>query len=629
MLKTAAGSIRTSFRSVLPLLVGLPVLGLFSLSVSNFVEIILITASVNIVLAVSLNVVNGFTGQFSLGHAGFMAVGAYTAAKITTAFQTVDILGLPPGLSDQVVFFFALGAGMVAAASVGFLVGMPSLRLGGDYLAIVTLGFNEITRVTIENTPFLGQATGLAGLPRRTNLVWAGVSVIAVVTMARRLAGSTHGRALFAIREDEVAAEAMGVNTTGYKVRAFMIAAAFAGLSGGLLVHLIQLCTPRSFTFVKSIEVVVMVVLGGLGSVTGSVAAALGLTIALEALREAQQYRMVLYSLLLIALMLTRPSGIFGTREIWHLVRRRSHAKLAKSNVAYPKRGDGSQVQHEVAHETPQPRGTALPALEARKVTMQFGGLAALVDFDLTLASGELVGLIGPNGAGKTTAFNAITGVYVPSQGDVWVGGHRVNGLRPSEICRRGVARTFQNTRLFKELTALDNVRIACHHSSRAGMAAALFRTQAFLEDEARITSRAREFLSVMGLEPQSDSFARGLPYGEQRRLEIARALATGPKVLCLDEPAAGMNASEKRDLMATIRKIRDDFGLAILVIEHDMRLVMGVSERLVVLDHGCIIACGPPDIVRKDPKVIEAYLGDGAVEERPLTASDRPREET
>jgi branched-chain amino acid transport system ATP-binding protein len=160
-------------------------------------------------------------------------------------------------------------------------------------------------------------------------------------------------------------------------------------------------------------------------------------------------------------------------------------------------------------------------------------------------------------------------------------------------------------------------------------MAAALFRTQVFLEDEARITNRAREFLSVMGLEPQSDSFARGLPYGEQRRLEIARALATGPKVLCLDEPAAGMNASEKRDLMATIRKIRDDFGLAILVIEHDMRLVMGVSERLVVLDHGCIIACGPPDIVRKDPKVIEAYLGDGAVEERPLTASDRPREET
>jgi branched-chain amino acid transport system permease protein len=320
-------------RSVLPFLIGIPILWLTSGALSDFVEIILITAAINVVLAVSLNVVNGFTGQFSLGHAGFMAVGAYTAAKITMAFRTVDILGLPSSVSDQVVFLVALVAGMATAAAAGFLVGMPSLRLGGDYLAIVTLGFNEIIRVIIENTPFLGQATGIAGLPRRTNLVWAGVAVIAVVTMARRLAGSTHGRALLAIREDEVAAEAMGVDTTGYKVRAFMISAAFAGLSGGLLVHLIQLCTPRSFTFVKSIEVVAMVVLGGLGSVTGSIAAALFLTISLEALREAQQYRMVMYSLLLIVLMLTRPSGIFGTREIWDLVRFRRRPKPPAPHV--------------------------------------------------------------------------------------------------------------------------------------------------------------------------------------------------------------------------------------------------------------------------------------------------------
>jgi branched-chain amino acid transport system permease protein len=208
---------------------------------------------------------------------------------------------------------------MVMAAGAGFLVGMPSLRLRGDYLAIVTLGFGEIIRSIIENMKFLGQATGLSGLPPRTNLMWVGIGAVATVVMARRLAVSTQGRALFAIREDEIAAEAMGVDTTGYKVRAFVISAAYAGLAGALISHAILLSTPRMFTFVRSIEVVVMVVLGGLGSITGSVVAAFVLTIALELLREFQAYRMVVYALLLIALMLLRPQGIFGTLEIWDL----------------------------------------------------------------------------------------------------------------------------------------------------------------------------------------------------------------------------------------------------------------------------------------------------------------------
>jgi branched-chain amino acid transport system ATP-binding protein len=283
--------------------------------------------------------------------------------------------------------------------------------------------------------------------------------------------------------------------------------------------------------------------------------------------------------------------------------------------------------------------------LKADKVSIQFGGLRALSEFNLEIRGGDLKGLIGPNGAGKTTAFNVLTGVYKPTSGVVTVDGTPTKGLLPHRINRLGLARTFQNIRLFRALTALDNVKVACLaeskaifgeqtlHKLRGGAVGtfvagrleslnsfydwwrALLLTPGFLREEEQITERASELLKVMGLYHRRDEEARNLPYGEQRRLEIARALGTRPKVLLLDEPAAGMNTREKADLMVLIRKLRDQFQLGILLIEHDMKLVMGICEHLTVLDHGETIAFGNPVEVRKNRKVIEAYLGDSYLE--------------
>ncbi|MBM4283009.1 MAG: ABC transporter ATP-binding protein [Deltaproteobacteria bacterium] len=288
--------------------------------------------------------------------------------------------------------------------------------------------------------------------------------------------------------------------------------------------------------------------------------------------------------------------------------------------------------------------------LKVHRATMQFGGLKALSDFSLDVAQGDLQGLIGPNGAGKTTAFNVMTGVYRPTSGAVVVDGERMNGRLPHQVNRAGLARTFQNIRLFKELTALDNVKVACLADDRPPSSPfsraridglrrqgrfapahaldawgnyldwwrALFLTSGYRADEAHIEERALRLLDVMGLAHRAGEQARNLPYGEQRRLEIARALATSPKVLLLDEPAAGMNTKEKAELMVQIRRLRDEFALGVLLIEHDMKLVMGICEQITVLDHGETIAVGTPDQVKKDPKVIEAYLG---VESKELQA--------
>ena len=450
----------------------------------------------------------------------------------------------------------------------------------------------------ITNVEFTGGAKGLRGIPRITNFAYVYIVVIITLVVLFTLLRSRQGRAIISIREDEVAAEASGINTTYYKLLAFTISAFFAGVAGGLYAHYLSVLDPTNFDFNYSIEILVMVVLGGMGSLTGSVIAAIVLTILPEALRDFASARMLIYSVLLIIMMIFRPSGLMGTREfsLWGLITQ-IKSRVFKS---------GAQGGSEQAEAAEPPRDM----LEVKDLGIQFGGLKALQGLSFTMNPGEIVGLIGPNGAGKTTVFNLLTAVYQPTTGSIMLEQKSLLGKNTHQITEMGIARTFQNIRLYKELSVIDNVKIGFHDQMNYSTTNAVTRSRFYWKEEALIELQAMELLAVFDLQHLANAKASNLPYGAQRKLEIARALASKPRLLLLDEPAAGMNPTETAELMNTIRLIRDRFQVAILLIEHDMSLVMGICERIIVLDYGQVIAHGTPEEVRNDPKVIGAYLG-------------------
>lgn len=605
--------------------IGVPLLAQFVISRipdTEYTQVVLFKVGLNVTLAVSLSLIIGFTGQFSLGHGGFMSMGAFFSSLFSAHVVLWLVKGMDPAFLESptmgaslmrcALLLLTVVAGMIAAIVASFIVGLPSLRLRGDYLAIATLGFGEIAynlvlvylQRTVSDTAFYlpGEVSFLAS-PVTMASSW--ILALLAILIVRNLVNSTAGKALPAIREDEIAASAVGIRTTQYKMVAFVVSAALAGAAGVLEAHQTVQMNPASYRFDRSIEMIVPIVLGGAGSLTGSVLAAAGFTYLVENLRmlpsEYQQFRTIVYAATLVLVMILRPQGLLGRwelRDLWQWLVRRSQRSQPIAEGA-PATASAGAIRKRNERE-----------LTCSGLTIRFGGLTAVSDFNLCLKPREIVGLIGPNGAGKTTCFNMITGIYRPTEGEIRLGNRSIVGLGSARTNNLGIARTFQNIRLFAELSVLDNVRIALNARLRAGLLSGVLRTSAFYKEERRTEHVATSLLRMLSLDRLANEQAGSLPYGDQRRLEIARALATTPGVLCLDEPAAGMNPVEKRDLMALIRRIRDEFQLTVLLIEHDMRVVMGVCERIIVLDHGETIAEGAPEVIRDDPRVVEAYLG-------------------
>ncbi|MEI7670486.1 MAG: branched-chain amino acid ABC transporter ATP-binding protein/permease [Deltaproteobacteria bacterium] len=564
------------------------------------------------IACLGLNIVLGYAGQLSLAQAAFWGAGAYTSAILTTQF------GLP--------VWAGMFAAFLVAALCGVLLGIPTLKLSGHYLAMATIGFGIILQLILVNEIWLTQGSdGITKIPSPcigsfefkdpgTFFYVAAVSLIIFTWGAIRLKDSRVGRAFLAIRENEMAAGTAGVDTTYYKIMAFALSAGYAGFGGWLFAHSSShYISPDTFSFDQSVIMLVMTVLGGNGSAIGSIVGATLLTLLPEVLRFLKDSYMMFYAAGIVLIMIFMPSGIAGLvksmpvslrlRAWWNS--NSTASRQIATTASSRENSDGSQKTFRPA----DCKGSGEVLLTVKGLAKHFGGLKAVDGVDMQVRQGEIQALIGPNGSGKTTILNMLSGLYVPSAGEIILEGKAIGGLKPHIITSLGIARTFQNIRLFGELTVLENLLIGCHCQSRAGLAASIFQPPSQKAEEAGMRAKALEMLEFVGLKGKDFAQANSLPYGQQRLLELARALASDPKILLLDEPAAGLNGAETEALVGLLFQICTR-GVTILLVEHDMSLVMNVSDHITVLNFGRKIAEGPADVVEKNPEVIDAYLG-------------------
>jgi ABC-type branched-subunit amino acid transport system ATPase component/ABC-type branched-subunit amino acid transport system permease subunit len=579
----------------LVLVVALGVVGLQPFGIgSPYLSAIIVMAGIYMLLAMGLNVVVGFTGLLDLGYAGFWAVGAYTTAIVT---------GAAPFHPSNLNFWEAIPFAVLAAVASGVFLGLVTLRIRGDYLAIVTLGFGEIVRIVanswdsvtggpsgitdIAHPSLLGFDFGLD--PRHyVALIWIFIGILYFVI--GNLWRSKVGRAWYATKQDEDAAEILGVPTFKMKLLAFATGASTAGFAGAVYSSYVGYIIPSNFMLLTAIMVLAAVVLGGMGNMKGAMVGAILIVFLPEVFRAFDEARFLLFGGILVVMMIVRPSGLVPLRpQRYQLAAGSSPVDLAWTTSVSAK--PGSVI------------------LECRGITKRFGGLVAVKDIDVAIPARGIFAIIGPNGAGKSTLFGLISGNVRPDGGSVVLDGRPLSGLKPHEIAKAGIARTFQLIRLFPAVTVMENVLVGADLRFDASPASIALGLPAAKRTDARALSIAASALAFCEIGHLAQARASALSYGDQRRVEIARALASSPKVLLLDEPAAGMNPTERKALADLIRRISAT-GVTVVIVEHDLNLIMGISDHVIVLESGAIIASARPEDVQRDPRVIEAYIG-------------------